>query len=62
MQYNDAGTIFLQEMVYKDIQCIAGHTAHTNIGTKRQGTAILTRDTAERTAIKKLPNGRVTEA
>jgi hypothetical protein len=41
---------------------MAGNTAHTNIGTERQGTAVLTRDTIERTAIEKLPNGRGIEA
>jgi hypothetical protein len=64
IQHNDIDTriIFPQEVVNKGFQCMADYAAHTNIWTERRGTAILTRDTIERTVIEKLPNGTGIEA
>jgi hypothetical protein len=56
IQYNDIDTrIFPQKSVNEDFQCMAEYMANTNIGTERWETAIVSRDTTQRTASDKLP-------
>jgi hypothetical protein len=62
MQYSDTDITFLQAVVKEYLQHMTGYTAHTNIGAEERGTAILTRETVELTAIENLPNGRRTAA
>jgi len=50
--------LLLQEVTHTDFAMIRGYTAHTNVGTNKRGTAIVTREQISLSNIIKLPSGR----
>jgi exonuclease III len=62
LHQHDIDILLVQEMTHQVLHTIPGYSAHYNIGTHGQGTAIMFKDGIDLTSVTKIPSGRAIAA